>query len=702
MINGTTAVAQENFYILRIKSGNFTFPSTRKCEIHNWAKDWREKETSTLVTKFALRPKDIKINAPTFRSVGRNGHGEYTEDKRDAANPWGRLVNGDFNCLLYCENVDRLMGNGPNGQVRARKLPMHKSLSYNGNLAEPGPPLILGSFVMDHRAFMSTFLLPQLQELCLSTYMQVGVPRKWYEVETRKMCARLNYATGCELGGSPAVPASDPFFKLDRIPGDQAHCCWKRISEQDGRLFDKVFKFVLVLPSSFAAIMGWGSHCMHADSEVNVKWTTGSPSMTPVNDRSEYIVTATWSFNIKMQNVMTSTYDKNNTYAGETEVLCPCIDGLVDGRPQSISFDLVSKEKTQNIDDETGDAIKGDLIFSLTRGLKVILENIEMRFEHTGKLSYPGYGELKYTDPQFTRLGSLITTVAYKKPSKDTRMFFPVVDSSEMTVAQPSLPPPETSTFNSTLAHNREPALRWTQSFKYSEKTCIGRLKMRGLNPNVATADSRVESALAFRVIRISLLHTPRKNPTTGVTTMPKLFSETKFKPEPDPSFMKQLFDAGKALIKKIITVREPVYVSDSEDEVLSTPSGKAQAAAPHSPRGFGDIYVGPMVSPATLTSDASTVFVSTLSPVAVNTPATPDSDLSLRSQAKIDTPTQAAVLDAAPQTLAKTPAIQAEAPKPKPKEKKKKPTRYIDVDKIQEVAYLGRTTNAYRLKSWD
>jgi hypothetical protein len=47
--------------------------------------------------------------------------------------------------------------------------------------------------------------------------------------------------------------------------------------------------------------------------------------------------------------------------------------------------------------------------------MKVITNNIQNRFAHAGKFTYPGYGELEFKDPQFTRLGNIISTVNYKR-----------------------------------------------------------------------------------------------------------------------------------------------------------------------------------------------------------------------------------------------------------------------------------------------
>jgi hypothetical protein len=55
------------------------------------------------------------------------------------------------------------------------------------------------------------------------------------------------------------------------------------------------------------------------------------------------------------------------------------------------------------------------LRYTLGRGMKVITNNIQNRFAHAGKFTYPGYGELEFKDPQFTRLGNIISTVNYKR-----------------------------------------------------------------------------------------------------------------------------------------------------------------------------------------------------------------------------------------------------------------------------------------------
>ncbi|KAK0708579.1 hypothetical protein B0H67DRAFT_672801 [Lasiosphaeris hirsuta] len=73
-------------------------------------------------------------------------------------------------------------------------------------------------------------------------------------------------------------------------------------------------------------------------------------------------------------------------------------------------------------------------------------------------------------------------------------------------------------------------------------------LHIRGINLKANKDDSLSEDELllAFRIIIISIIHTPNRDPNTRVTTSPKLFSEAQFKAESAPGLIQDVVDTPK------------------------------------------------------------------------------------------------------------------------------------------------------------
>lgn len=199
------------------------------------------------------------------------GYGKYGEEDRSAESPCGILDPGDYNCLLYCENVDL----PTTGGTAARRLPTNTTMSHNGNLAEPSQPQILGSFVLDHRVFMQTFLLPQLQELCQATWMQVELPRQYFDEQTQKLSIAPQYAIGCPLQGATAIAANHDTFKFKKV--SESKYMWEpeKSSEVNGR--GTVFPYYSEAESEFP--VGYGTYWIQAASKVELEWNSGQPTM---------------------------------------------------------------------------------------------------------------------------------------------------------------------------------------------------------------------------------------------------------------------------------------------------------------------------------------------------------------------------------------------------------------------------------------
>jgi hypothetical protein len=234
---------------------------------------------------------------PYISEETKNGNlsvGDYSN--RDAQNPYGTFALGDYNCLLYCENVDGADGLTENGiKVAARPLPKNRKLGFNGNLAQPassGKHAIYGSWIMDHRVFLTTFLLPQLQELCMATYTQIGEPK------LDETGFTPNYAIGSELEGMPAKSAADKQFAFQRV-GD-THYQWKMRSGKDELSQPKGWFY----KESPWLIKGYNDYKIYADSSVEVKWNAGDSFLT-VEGKVVYRYLIRWGFEVTMPNPST-------------------------------------------------------------------------------------------------------------------------------------------------------------------------------------------------------------------------------------------------------------------------------------------------------------------------------------------------------------------------------------------------------------
>ncbi|KAH6989990.1 hypothetical protein EDB80DRAFT_897653 [Ilyonectria destructans] len=468
------------------RNANSRYKEQMVSMLRGWAAQDGEDSVGTIGIKFKLPEEQVKANIPTFRPVhiynqvypylkddkdsGGMAIGDYSVSKRTESNPYGELDDRDYNCLLYCENVDAAMGakeiimeNGEEKMVDnvvARPLPINLKLGHNGNLAEPGG--IYGSFVMDHRAFTSLFLLPQLQELCLGTYMQVGVPHRVYDPATNSARIHPKYAIGCELDGKSPLSADDPFFKLQRVA--ESHYRWSQKSVESGR--DKVYSYTK--PETPNSYFAHNNYDISAESSVEVKWEPGTPrlqvsgqivydyytafassqDMKTNVEEFDYKGTGTWSIAIVLK-----TFEKEFEIEGKKakrRALQPVIEGLnSDNTPASMVINFTDRSGKIILEDKTKTEIGKQLNQGFARGISIVINNIEKRFRNTGKFSYPGYGELEYTDPKFTRLGNIIATVNYKPPShNDGFMYFPPkVDHKAAALEQPSIPEPRTSSF---------------------------------------------------------------------------------------------------------------------------------------------------------------------------------------------------------------------------------------------------------------
>lgn len=126
-----------------------------------------------------------------------------------------------------------------------------------------------------------------------------------------------------------------------------------------------------------------------------------------------YKGTGTWSIAIVLK-----TFEKEFEIEGKKakrRALQPVIEGLnSDNTPASMVINFTDLSGKNRLEDKTKTEIRKQLNQGFARGISIVVNNIEKRFRNTGNFSYPGYGELEYTDPKFTRLSNIIATVNYK------------------------------------------------------------------------------------------------------------------------------------------------------------------------------------------------------------------------------------------------------------------------------------------------
>ncbi|KAF5702505.1 hypothetical protein FMUND_13446 [Fusarium mundagurra] len=545
--------------------------------VGEWIKKQEDTEKSTMGIRFTLDPKQVQAHLPTFRPVhqytqiypylapgtttGTMGYGRYDERDRSTESPCGILEPGDYNCLLYCENVDLPAAGG----TAARPLPTNKKMSHNGNLAEPTQPQILGSFLLDHRIFMKTFLLPQLQELCQATWMQVERPSQYFDEQTRQLSIAPQYAIGCPLKGASAIAASDEKFKFKEV--SKSKYVWEpEKSTIDGR--GTIFPYYS--EADWEEPVGYGTYWIQAASKVELEWHNGQPNMdirgeivykyqvefsnestmTAKYAELDFTATSTWSLVLVLQNGELEIKDpKTGVKIGTTKILQPTMKGVTNGKLDNLHVQAnTHKNTTTLIVDTTKEDIQGKLAGAMQRAFSVIVPNITSRFQDSGKLSYPGYGELELVDPRFTAIGNLIASVAYKKPTLgDGKMYFPPADRAQVPIVEPSKPPPDTSMFKETLIDNREPTLEWRVEFKYNEKTRVGRLKLQARNNLKNAGDlTQEELLLLFSEIRIQFIHTPNEDPKGGGRISSMLFNDSEFTEESPKGAMEKIYNTAE------------------------------------------------------------------------------------------------------------------------------------------------------------
>ncbi|KAK5996112.1 hypothetical protein PT974_04539 [Cladobotryum mycophilum] len=559
LLNGMTTNTTDAFYQLRIKKGSAVFEDSQ-LNLDGWTltvKASLSQVTSSITpedspedieTKMKARedlkhlfsgliPDDysvqrifcaLSMNAtrPTFEPV-RNFTQVYpylsTDTPRGSINigEGGKRSSGDYNCLLFCENVDYPVPTSDNGERSSilRDLPLQPKMKHSGNLAQPvsDEKEISGSFAIDYRVFLEQFVLPQLQELCHA--QQIRVEGLTYPAENSPpRDIEFRFYTGPEVEGllsSPEQPASDPYFKFIRSPNGESKYQWKqpRSSDSNERNLQQ-YRWRPVYEDSRIAeyiLNGFAKHRVYGDSEVNVSWTKGSSSllvegklvydcqlglatdieMSENLEEKSIHLEVTWSFFVLLKE---STHGAMQLKVeGLDRNLMPS-DLKVRGLPQgSIHSGWQDSTVMQN-------QIESKVRRHMGSVLSTRVSDLENRLQSSGKFIYPGHGELKFTNPRFTVDGSVIADAEYRAPTgSNNKMKFPEIKRTT--------PPVKHLTggeFPKDLEDIETPRLSWITAFDYDRGTKLGRLTMVATNPTNHT--------LTFRFIHINLIPYSTKN----------------------------------------------------------------------------------------------------------------------------------------------------------------------------------------------
>ncbi|GAB1312347.1 hypothetical protein MFIFM68171_02557 [Madurella fahalii] len=516
----------------------------------------------------------VIVQQPTFKplfvynQVYPYRSAEHPEGSTGIGNhPDGKPKEGNYNGLAYCETVDCNWVLDPlTAKPVVRPLPAAKKLIHTGNLTLPasnGQPEILGSFVMDHRVFLEMFLLPQLQELCQATQLHVGTPS--YVVMANQRAFRPSYALGTELAGNPPRAANDSWFKLERQ--DFGWYRWAKTSHKNTR--GNPYQYFRDVVGKVSA--GYNDYVIQADSSVDVKWTAGDSilyvagkinydfscrfgddaEMTSGVSIAEYVIAAEWRIRVELSDpvdgVMTPRVRGIKRDAWTADGSDPEEDyrDPANFTPTMLEVKLLSNKLDQSVtDDGTREAMERSLTNTVTHATAKLCQNISYRFAHTGKFIYPGYGDLEFKNPKFTKSGNIIADVDYKRVGPGGTIIFPKVDKTKK-LEPPSVPSPKTSSFEATLIDEKETRLDW------DDPKLLYRPVLGGMGRLILRAANNKKEDLSFQYIKIGLMTNPPD--LAGPAAGRRLFNTPgDWNDEEDTTVLDKLLETGEWAVEKV------------------------------------------------------------------------------------------------------------------------------------------------------
>ncbi|KAH7002503.1 hypothetical protein EDB80DRAFT_809550 [Ilyonectria destructans] len=453
--------------------------------LQRWAEDKEDERISTLSLYFTPRQEKPTGVNPTIRPVHRvtqvqryvgvDGTGRYTGagsyESRDQTHPHGRFENGDYNCLVCCENFD-----ATSREKRTAGIPENSVVSHhNGSLARPamnGLSPLYGSIIIDRRFFLQTFYLPQLQEMCKAIFIEPGQSKLSIIPGGAALTLNPTYAVGTELEGKPPRLSSDPLFNFKVTP--RGNFIWHV------RWYD----------SGSIGINSWqhvGSEC-----SIAIHWSPNSNVLM-------FAFQWTWTLHVRW-----------NECKGE--MLGPEILSL-DNQGLPLDWSIRKAGDPSYLGSTIGVKVEHDieskLRHSFKKGIAAVIENTKGGLGISGNGVYPGYGHLKYTNPTFTEEEkNIVLKAEYETPS-----------SPGGTTPLPGIPSTPFIQFSDTLALTQDPVLMWTIEFDYNKDLKLGNLILRASNQTAAP--------VAFVSIAVTLIPT-----TEGTNAGHKLFTGNEWNEE--------------------------------------------------------------------------------------------------------------------------------------------------------------------------
>ncbi|KAF5617828.1 uncharacterized protein FTJAE_12487 [Fusarium tjaetaba] len=539
--------------------------------IDGWAKTQAHEGLSTLGIKFSLYQDPDEIKRPTFKPMlqhiqvypyksqkcpnGTTAIRDPSKITQEA--PFGDLVHGDFNCLMFCENVDtswNVPGKSTNSIFRS--LPQKKHMSHSYNMAcpvsddDPKLPDLLGTFAMDYRVVMHRYLLPALEDLCLATVVKIEEPERTIAVPDIAFNPR--YTIGCprterELNSSP-----DTDIKFTKLSDRHYQWIVRDSKGETGHRFTDG-------PYSYHRDR-YNSYQIDTESKVEVEWATGQSAMV-ISASVSYNYNCAFANNKEMTdqvdsvkyNVIAKSFFSLGLQPVDLDylVILPQIKGLSREDAQNIKYgankspsdlpavsdgDLkitsfpVCITATGKGRDDSEFRLKTDLEKSLRIGIERFTSRVDEHFRWgRGKLIFPGHGNLLLMNPKFTKFGGIVADVGLRRNEPNGTMSFPKPGPSPPSGDKgpgPQKPSPDVPK----RKEENDLKLSWDHQVSYNPQSKIGRLSLRALN-------SKKED-LSFHFIRISLL--------TSTSTHTRPFDDTEWSKAPDAKALDVLFSHGK------------------------------------------------------------------------------------------------------------------------------------------------------------
>ncbi|RBA17888.1 hypothetical protein FPRO05_10906 [Fusarium proliferatum] len=537
--------------------------------IGDWAKTDAHDGLSTLGIKFSLHQEANKVPPATFKPMLRHVQVYPYKDHRypkpitsigdcsraTQAAPYGDLVLGDFNCLMFCENVDTswdIPGRSINPIIRP--LPQVKKMGHSCNLAFPVSedslkvPDSLGTFAMDYRVVMNRYLLPTLEDLCRATVVKINNPER--KIAAPEISFQPRYTIGSppperqlnssRHGGIEFTKISDCNYRwgFGDNKGEKGHLF------TDGPysiLRDRYNSYQIDTKSAVEVQWSPGGSAMGISASILYKYDctfADNKDMTGHVDSVKYEVNAKSAFSLELQLANAAIIPKvkgisrtdfakiKDGSISSPDELNTVSDGGLD-----VSESINSSTATGKGADGSSSVLMRNLETSLRAAIARFTQRINDHFNSRGHLVLPGYGNLQMKNPRFTKLGGIVADFDFKSTAPDGVISFPNSpenpDSGDEQLGQPKTPTgvPGPKDENSLK-------LNWDLKVSYNQATKIARLSL--------SAQNNKKEDLSFHFIRISLL--------TSASTKTRPFDDTDWNRSPDEKALDILFSHGEYL----------------------------------------------------------------------------------------------------------------------------------------------------------